>query len=131
MEVRAVSRHSRWGMREGNDVTLLSWTLPMLRPYQARVALIAVLALIEIGLSALAPWPLKVVVDNVLGGQPMPAPLAAFFQSLVGSSIVGLLLIVVLAGLLLQVASEVVVMIYTQIQVATAQHLVYDLRTKL
>ena len=109
----------------------LSWTLPMLRPYRARVALIAVLALLEIGLSALAPWPLKIVVDNVLGGQPLPAPLAAFLQSLVGSSVVGVLLIVVVAGLLLQIASEVAVMVHTQIQVATGQRLVYDLRSKL
>src|SRR5688572_15900256 len=126
MEVRTVSPRWRCGARDVSDVTLSSWTLRMLRPYQARVAQIAVLALLEIGLSALAPWPLKIVVDNVLGEQPMPAPLAALFQSMVGSSIVGLLLIVVLAGLALQIASEVVVMIYTQIQVATAQRLVYD-----
>ena len=109
----------------------LSWTLPMLRPYRGRVIVIAVLAMLEIGLSALAPWPLKVVVDNVLGGRPLPPSLTAVVSSVTGSSTIALLLIVVFAGLLLQIASEVIVMMHTQIQVATGQRLVYDLRSKL
>ena len=38
---------------------------------------IAVLSIAEIALAALAPWPLKLVVDNVLGDHPLPEPLAA------------------------------------------------------
>jgi ATP-binding cassette subfamily B protein/subfamily B ATP-binding cassette protein MsbA len=95
------------------------------------VVLIAILALLEIGLGALAPWPLKVVVDNVLGGGPLPEPLAAVLPAIVGSNAVTLLLVIVVAGLLLQIASEVVAMTHTQIQVDTGQRLVYDLRSKL
>ena len=51
-------------------MTLAGWTLSFLRPYRARVAAIVALSLLEIGLAALAPWPLKAVVDNVLGGHP-------------------------------------------------------------
>ena len=50
-------------------MSLAGWTLSFLRPYRARVAAIVALSLLEIGLAALAPWPLKAVVDNVLGGQ--------------------------------------------------------------
>ncbi len=102
----------------------------MLRPYRVRVVVVAILALIEIGLGALAPWPLKIVVDNVLGGAPLPAPLTAI-DALLGSNPVTLLLIVVGAGLLLQIASEAVAMSHTQIQVDTGQRLVYDLRSRL
>ena len=109
---------------------LLPWTLSLLRPYRGRVAAIATLALLEIALGALAPWPLKLVVDNVLEGLPLPetiAPIAGAFAS----SPSGLLMLIVAAGLLLQIASEVVAMFHTQLQVNTGQHIVYDLRSTL
>jgi ATP-binding cassette subfamily B protein/subfamily B ATP-binding cassette protein MsbA len=112
-------------------VSLLRWTLSFLRPYRGRVAAIVARGVVEIGLSALAPWPLKAVVDNVLGGQPLPAPLAAPVEALVGSSRTGLLFLVVIAGLLLQLTTEVVRMFDTQLQVATGQTVAYDLRTRL
>ena len=112
-------------------MNLLAWTLSLLRPYRARVAVISILAILEIGLSALAPWPLKAVVDNVLGARPLPGPLEAIVHPMVGSSPVAFLLVVVVAGLLLQIMSEVVVMIHTQLQVDTGQRIVYDLRAKL
>ena len=49
---------------------LLRWTVSFLRPYRGRVSLLAVLLGSEIVLGALAPWPLAVVIDNVLGGRP-------------------------------------------------------------
>ena len=52
-------------------MTPFRWTLSFLRPYKNRVVAIAALATLEIGLAALAPWPLKTVVDNVLGGRPV------------------------------------------------------------
>jgi ATP-binding cassette subfamily B protein/subfamily B ATP-binding cassette protein MsbA len=108
-----------------------AWTLSLLRPYRARVVGIVTLSLLEIGLAALAPWPLKVVVDNVLGGRPLPEPLAAPAMALSGGSAAALLVLVVVAGLLLQLASELVLMVHTQVQVDTGQRIVYDLRQTL
>ena len=112
-------------------MTLLAWTLAFLRPHRGRVIAITALAVVEVGLVALAPWPLKAVVDNVLGGQPLPAPLAALVQPLVGTNTVALLLLVVFAGLLLQLSSEVVMMLHTQLQVTTGQRILFDLRGRL
>jgi ATP-binding cassette subfamily B protein/subfamily B ATP-binding cassette protein MsbA len=109
-------------------VTLLAWTLSFLRPYRARIAIIAMLALLEIALAAAAPWPLKIVVDNVLGSRPLPPPVASLVDAISGASPFRVLLLVVLAGLLLQIAAEVVAMIHTQIQVDTGQRSVYHLR---
>jgi len=110
---------------------LAGWTLSLLRPYRARVAAIVALSLLEIGLAALAPWPLKAVVDNVLGGHELPPLVAGPATALSGGSAAGLLAVIVVAGLLLQLASELVLMVHTQIQVDTAQRLVYDLRRSL
>ena len=112
-------------------MSLAGWTLSFLRPYRARVTAIVALSLLEIGLAALAPWPLKAVVDNVLGGHPLPPFADSMARSLAGGSAAGLLALIVVAGLLLQLTSELVLMAHTQIQVDTAQRIVYDLRRSL
>ncbi len=113
-------------------MTLRAWTLSLLRPYRGRVVVITMLGILEIGLAALAPWPLKLLVDNVLKGQPLPASLGRVVDVVVvGPSALTLLLIVVAAGLALQIASEVVLMIHTQLQVDTGQRIVYDMRARL
>jgi ATP-binding cassette subfamily B protein len=38
-----------------------------------RIALVVILLLISIGLNVLKPWPLAVIVDNILGGKPYPS----------------------------------------------------------
>ena len=112
-------------------MTVVSWTLGFLRPYRGQAAAILALSLLEIGLAALAPWPLKVIVDYVLGGLPLPAVLANVTPSAIAGSAVAILVVVVLAGLLIQVANEVVRMIHTQMQMKVAQRVVYTLRAKL
>ena len=112
-------------------MTVVSWTLGFLRPYRRQAFAILALSVLEIGLAALAPWPLKVIVDYVLGGLPLPAPLVVVVPLAVAGSAVALLVVVVLAGLLVQVANEVVRMIHTQMQVKVAQRVVYTLRSKL
>lgn len=42
---------------------LIPWSLSFLRPYRGRVGVLAVLLLLEVGLGALQPWPLKAVID--------------------------------------------------------------------
>ena len=112
-------------------MTLVSWTLSFLSPYRARVLWISVLCLTEIGLAALAPWPLKVIVDNVLGGQQLPGPIAEITRSTVGNSLAALLILVVVIGLLIQISNELVRIIHTQLQVDMAQRIVYKLRSQL
>jgi ABC-type multidrug transport system fused ATPase/permease subunit len=112
-------------------VTVAAWTLNFLRPYRRQATGIVALSIIEVALAALAPWPLKVIVDYVLSGLPLPEELAAFTPAVVAGSAVGLLVAVVLAGLLIQIVSEVVRMMHTQMQVTVAQRVVYTLRAKL
>jgi ATP-binding cassette subfamily B protein len=102
-----------------------------MRPYRGRLALMALIAATEIALGVLAPWPLKLVIDNVLGTQPMPPTIAAIGHVLTGDSKAELLFVVVLGGLLLQLGSQVVSTINTQVQVDTGQRMVYTLRARL
>jgi len=111
-------------------VAVIGWTLSFLRPYRTRVLAISILSVAEIGLTALAPWPLKIVVDSVLGDHPLPERFAGVMAS-TGANRVALLVVVVVAGLLLQTANEVLRMFQTQLQVDTGQRIVYGLRARL
>lgn len=112
-------------------MTLARWTLSFLRPYRARVVAVGALSCAEIGLAALAPWPLKVVVDNVLGARQLPEPLAAFTHATIGEGAAALLVVVVVGGLLIQVINELVRITHTQLQIDTAQRIIYKLRADL
>ena len=46
---------------------------PLARAQTPRLAGLAGLAVIGVGLEALLPWPLKLIIDHVLGREPLPA----------------------------------------------------------
>ncbi|MGH8173591.1 MAG: hypothetical protein ACREPX_10605, partial [Rhodanobacteraceae bacterium] len=58
------------GKRSGRTMTGL--VLELLRPYSRWLAIVLVAMLIETAMSLAAPWPLKVVIDNVVGTHPLP-----------------------------------------------------------
>src|ERR1039458_5176794 len=76
---RWIWQHSRGcgnGMNETPKLWPHAWSL--IRGQQ-RVALVGlVLTLFSIAASLLQPWPLKIIVDSILGSVPMPASLAGF-----------------------------------------------------
>jgi ATP-binding cassette subfamily B protein/subfamily B ATP-binding cassette protein MsbA len=112
-------------------MSVVHWTLDFLRPYGRQAVAIVALSLVEVGLAALAPWPLKLIVDQVLSGLPLPDALAALTPAGIAGSAVALLVVVALAGLLIQVANELIRMVHTQMQVKVAQKVVYTLRSQL
>lgn len=110
---------------------LFQWTLSSLGPYRRQVALLSVLLLVEIGLGALQPLPLKAVIDYVLLRHPIPEPFARWLVAIHGGDSVTLLVTLVLAGVLLQVTNQFVSAYSTHVQVDTGQRMVYDLRYRL
>jgi ATP-binding cassette subfamily B protein len=109
---------------------LLGWVLTSLRPYRGRVALLTVLLVSEIGLGALQPWPLAIVIDYVLGSKPFPAAIAPYLAAIAPHPF-ALLIVVVIGGVVLQVVNQFVSAYGTQVQVDTGQRMVYDLRRRL
>ena len=110
---------------------LVPWAMSFLWPYRRRVALLSVLLLLEIGLGALQPWPLKIVIDYVLGSHPFPPMLAGWMTWLTRGNQIALLVAVVVAGVLLQIVNQFVSAYGTQVQVDAGQRMVYDLRFRL
>ena len=107
---------------------LLRLTLPGDR---ARLAAGLGILLAAAGAGLLQPWPLKLVVDSVLGGRPAPAPLAAVAAWLPFSPGVGLL-VVLCAGLIaLQAVVGLLSMLGTNALVAIGLRMVFRLRSRL
>ena len=113
------------------ETSLLCWTLSFLRPYRWSVWAYAVLSLAEIALGTLSPWPLKAVIDNVLGGQALPDWISGVVAPVAAGSAVRLLILITGAGLALQIVNQFVSAIHTQVMVDTGQRMVLDLRERL
>jgi ATP-binding cassette subfamily B protein len=107
--------------------------LTFLRPHRRKVALLSVLLLLEVGLGVLQPWPLKLVIDHVLNSttQPFPEPLRTWIAAVTANNLIATLVVIVAAGVLLQVVNQFVSAYATQIQVDTGQRMVYELRGRL
>jgi ATP-binding cassette subfamily B protein len=56
---------------------MIPWWLrfaPLARGHSARIVGLAALAVVGVAFEALLPWPLKLIIDNVLGREPLPDP---------------------------------------------------------
>lgn len=122
-----------WQRHLGAERPLLPWILAFMRPHRGRVALLVCLLLAQIVLSALQPWPLKVVIDNVLDyrAHPLPEPFNGWMTALTGGNMAAALALVVASGVLIQVLYELSTALGTRLQTITGQRMVYDLRGRL
>jgi ATP-binding cassette subfamily B protein/subfamily B ATP-binding cassette protein MsbA len=73
-----------------------------LLPHWKFAALSGVVLLLTVLIAPMTPWPLAILIDSVLGDEPMPAPLATVFDW-VGGEKMTLLVLIVAAGLALTV----------------------------
>lgn len=115
----------------GREQHLLPWVLSFLRPYRGRLAIFLVLLLLQVALGVLQPWPLAIVLDYVLADRALPAAVAGWVSWITQGSRVTLLVMVVVVGVVLNLAKQLVTLHAVQLQVWTGQRLVYDLRYKL
>ena len=104
--------------------------LPYLRPYW-RLAVVSVVIMLAgslIGL--LAPWPLQVLVDNVLGGKPL-SPRLGRLLSWAAADRFRLLIAVVLAGFLIVLLQDTLNVLGNYVNVRIEQNMVLDFRSDL
>jgi ATP-binding cassette, subfamily B, bacterial len=84
------------------------------------------------GLSLLEPWPLKIVVDSVLGDEPVPSvlqgPLGALQGLFGGSAAVALLALLCVGVVVLRLLVGLVNMVNTQVLVGVGLRMVFRLR---
>lgn len=96
--------------------------LGYVRRQRSRFVVIAVLTVCASSLVALQPWPMKLLVDHVLGDQSVPAFLQSF-----ASTPQTLLVVIVIAGLALFLLNSLLDAALTWLWTVAGRRMVYDL----
>lgn len=104
--------------------------LPYLRPYW-KLAVFAFLGtLLAASIGLLSPWPLKILIDSVLEKHPLPPVFNSIFAGVAGNPS-SLLVIVVLFGLLIEIARNAITVLNEYLQTKLDQSIVLDFRSDL
>lgn len=93
------------------------------RPHLRGLTVVVAAMLAEVGLQLLRPWPLKLLIDNVLGGHRIPGALTW----LVGTDRKALLAAVVVAEVAIFGLGTAAGMVYTFMSQREGQRMTYDL----
>lgn len=99
--------------------------------YKTRLIILILIALIGVAFEVAKPLPIKIVIDNVLTGQPLPA----FLQNWTGFTIPGdkeqLLILCILVVVIITIGSAAISLVVTNMTVGLSQRLVYDISVDL
>ena len=117
----------------GTDTRLLTMgvllrILPYVRPYSRLAALSVAATVASVGVGLLLPWPLKIVIDSVLGSRPLPALLD---DRLGGADRVTVLFVTVSAGLLLTLLANALGVAMSYVNTRLEQGIILDFRGDL
>ncbi len=106
--------------------------LRYLWPHWKALGIVVATTLAGVGLEVLRPWPTKILVDQVLGQQPLPESLAWVLLWLPGSgSVRGLLFWVCACTVLIFFAGTLMMMATLSASVRLGQRMVFDLSADL
>jgi ATP-binding cassette, subfamily B, bacterial len=101
-------------------------------PHWRGLGTVLVAMALAIGLDVLRPWPTKLLVDQVLGHQPVPTPLNRFLAALPGAhGLEGLLVWVCVSTVLIFLTRMLISMASTLASVGLGQRMSYDLGADL
>src|SRR6266446_9827578 len=114
-----------------SDRTLSRWLLGQVWPYWPYIAGIFVIDLCATPLSLLGPVPLKIVVDTVIGAQPLPSFLDALLPSSVIDSKLLLLSVATVLQVLVVFLSQLQVLGSYVLRTHTGERLTLDFRARL
>ena len=103
----------------------------LVRPYTGWLVIVFVAMLIETAMSLASPWPLKVVIDSVLGSHPLPDWLRGLKDLSVGDSKMGLALLAGIGVVLIAVISAVATYIDNYYTESVGQWVANDLRIRI
>jgi ABC-type multidrug transport system fused ATPase/permease subunit len=104
--------------------------LPYLNPYWEFAATSVVITILTSLVGLLAPWPLTVLIDNVLGNNPLPGRLGILVDKLTVDR-VQLLLLAVLSGLLITLTAGGLSVLSEYVNTWLEQRVILDFRADL
>lgn len=106
------------------------WLLRYVAPQWGTLSLGSLAMALRAGVLALVPWPLKFIIDSVIGHKPLPSYLTAWLPS-VDSHRIGLLGVLCVATLVLGLGDAALNYVGSRLYLDAGQRLVYALRNEL
>ena len=103
----------------------------VLRPYRGWIVIILLAMLVETAMSLAAPWPLKVILDNVVGTHKAPEWLDSIRNSLMGENKLALAAVAGLATVLIAALGAVASYIDNYYTESVGQWVAHDLRMRV
>jgi ABC-type multidrug transport system fused ATPase/permease subunit len=103
----------------------------LVRPYTGWLVIVLIAMLVETAMSLASPWPLKLVIDSVLGSRPLPEWLRGLEDILVGDSKVGLALLAGTVVVLIAIAGAIATYVDNYYTESVGQWVANDLRTRI
>ena len=103
----------------------------VLRPYRGWIVIILLAMLVETAMSLAAPWPLKVILDNVVGTHKAPEWLAPIRNSLLSDNKLALAAVAGLATVLIAALGAVASYIDNYYTESVGQWVAHDLRMRV
>jgi ABC-type multidrug transport system fused ATPase/permease subunit len=103
----------------------------LVRPFTGWLIIVFIAMLIETAMSLASPWPLKIVIDSVLGSHPLPDWLRGLKDLWVGESKMGLALLAGAGVVLIAVIGAIATYIDNYYTESVGQWVANDLRIRI
>jgi ABC-type multidrug transport system fused ATPase/permease subunit len=103
----------------------------LVRPYRGWLVVVFVAMLIETAMSLASPWPLKVVIDSVLGSRPLPDWLHDLSFLAIGDSKLGLALLAGIGVVLIALIGALATYVDNYYTESVGQWVANDLRIRI
>lgn len=129
MGINMNSHSSRYKPGDFDKLTRL--ILQLLKPYYLWMLVIVAAMLTETVMGLAAPWPLKIIIDNVIGGRALPEWLTWAQNISLGSTALSLALLSGIALVMLTVLDGLAAYLDNYFTERVAQNIASDLRRKI
>jgi len=103
----------------------------LLRPYRGWLAIILLATAVETAMSLAAPWPLKIVLDQVIEGEQPPGFIASLARSLPGEGVLRIALFAALATVLIAALGAIASYVDNYYTESVGQWVANDLRIRV
>ena len=132
-EMQGITQKTEKAMVKSNssDLSLVKRLLLETRPFWSHILGIFVLSLLSTPLALLMPVPIKIIVDNVLGTQPLPDFVRHFLPGGTDSSMMTLLTLAVSLLVINALLAQMQELATSLLKTYTGEKLVLDFRGKL
>ena len=105
--------------------------LGLVKPYRVWLAIVFIAMLVETAMTLATPWPLKIVIDNVVGSRPLPEWLAWIRDLPMGTSKAGLAMLAAILYVLIAALGAVASYIDNYYTESVGQFVANDLRMRV